>query len=535
MSDNTEENGEKQASEAPQSSNSEKMGITKGASTVAFFTMISRVAGLIRDTVLFHIFGATGITDAFFIAFTIPNVLRRFVAEGALTVAFVPVYTDIKEKRGQKAGLEFFAKVLGLVLCFVSLLALIGIVFAPAFVLAFASGFADKAEQLALTVSMTRFLFPYVLFISLVALAMGILNAHRIFASSAAAPIFLNLSMIGACLFLTPYLDEPIYALVIGVLVGGIAQWCLQWFNLHKNKLWVMPRFQFRDPDVARLVKLLLPTMFGLAVYQINIIVLRQLASYLPEGHISYYYNGDRLMQLAFGVFAIAIATASFPTMSEQASRGEWEKFKSTWRFSFRLTMFITVPAALGLAAIALPIVSVLYVHGAFTAADAQITAYTAMAFAPGLLAMATVRNVVQTFYALEDTKTPVKVATLILFVNLALGLLLIRYEVVGLALSLSLSTSIQALILLVLLRRRIGALGFADLLKAFLGNLTLGLLAVGAAYGVSTLGDWPLGLTFSNVACLGASLASAVMVYGAGSLLLKQQEALTVLARFKR
>lgn len=530
-----EENHKAAPETALEAVHSEKLGITKSASTVAFFTMISRVAGLIRDTVLFHIFGATGITDAFFIAFTIPNVLRRFVAEGALTVAFIPVYTDIREKRGQKAGLEFFSKILALVLFFVSMLAIVGIIFAPAFVYAFASGFAHNAEQFALTVSMTRFLFPYLLFISLVALAMGILNAHRIFASSAAAPIFLNLSMIGACLFLVPYLDEPIYALVIGVLVGGVAQWLLQWFNLQKNKLWVMPTFKFKDPDVARLVKLLLPTMFGLAVYQINIIVLRQLASYLPAGHISYYYNGDRLMQLAFGVFAIAIATASFPTMSEQASRGEWKKFKSTWRFSFRLTLFITVPAALGLAAMAFPIVSVLYVHGAFTVADAQITAYTAMAFAPGLLAMATVRNVVQTFYALEDTKTPVKVATVILFINLALGLILIRYEVVGLALSLSLSTSIQALILLVLLRKRIGALDMFDICKAFAANFLLGLCAVGAAFGISTFGTWAEGFSMANVGVLGASLASAVLIYGSGALLLKQKEALTVLARFKR
>jgi putative peptidoglycan lipid II flippase len=240
-------------------------------------------------------------------------------------------------------------------------------------------------------------------------------------------------------------------------------------------------------------------------------------------------------MQLAFGVFAIAIATASFPTMSEQASRGEWKKFKETWRFSFRLTLFITVPAALGLAAIALPIVSVLYLHGKFSFADVTMTAHTAMAFAPGLLAMATVRNVVQTFYALEDTKTPVKVAAVILFINLALGLFLIRYQVVGLALSLSLSTSIQAVILLFLLKKKIGALGLASILKAFMGHLVLAGIAVGAAYGVTQWGDWESGFGLTNLLILGSAIASAALIYGGASLAFKQQEALTVAARFRR
>jgi putative peptidoglycan lipid II flippase len=509
---------------------------------VAAFTMISRVAGLVRDTVIFHIFGATRITDAFFIAFTIPNIMRRFVAEGALTISFIPIYSEVRQKEGPERARAFLATTLGALLIVLLLLVALGIVFAPAFVFALASGFSDEPETFALTVELTRWLFPYVAFVSLVGLSMGVLNAHRHFAAPAAAPIFLNISMVLAALLIAPHLEEPIFALVGGVLLGGAIQLVLQLPPLWGRRLVVRPRISFADPAMRELGRLLLPQLFGAAVYQINIVVLRQLASLLPEGHISYYYNADRLMQLALGVFAIAIATAALPTMSDQAARKDHRGLLESWRFSLTLTNFITVPAALGLFAVAMPIVSTLYLHGRFDWSDVQLTAHTAMAFAPGLIGIAATRTTVQVFFALKDTRTPVVVGAATMAINLGLGLALLRYQVVGLAASFSIASLIQAALLIAWLRLRVGALaeekiamGMGRILLAGGIQAAFALVACGAAFFVAGQGDWQAGPTAINIALLAASLLSAVAIYAGLSLATKRPEATMVMQTFAR
>lgn len=507
--------------------------ITKRAGVVAFYTMLSRIAGLARDLVVVNLFGASGITDAFFIAFTIPNMMRRFVAEGALTVAFVPVYTDVLVQDGRKAAREFFKATLGALLLLLFFLVAAGMYFSEPLVLAFASGFSDEPDKLALATNLTRSLFPYVFFISLVALCMGALNANKRFAAPAAAPIFLNLSMIGCTWGLYSYFEQPIFGLAVGVLLGGVIQLLLQIPSMREIGLLTTPSSNWDSAPLKRLVRILIPALFGVAVYQLNLIVLRQLASYLPAGQITHYYNADRLMQLALGVFAISIATAALPSMSEQRVRKDLKALSETWFYTTRLTNFITIPAALGLIGIAGPIASVLYFHGAYTQADVNYTAMAAVGFAPGLVAIALTRTTVQAFYAFEDMKTPVYVGIGTVIVNLGLGISLLHLEVFGLALTLSVSSIFQAIVLIVLLKNRL-KLSVGTLAKSMGIQLVLGLISVAAAWWTLNGGSWELGPTPQNCALLMLGVSVAVVFYFSSAWALGLDELRTVKNKIK-
>ncbi len=501
--------------------------ITKSAGVVAFFTMLSRFAGLARDMVTFHFFGANATTDAFFVAFTIPNILRRFVAEGALTVAFIPVYSEVRRNEGDKAALQFYAAVLGLLLVTLALLVLGGVTFASYLVYAFASGFAEHPEQMQIATWLTRFMFPYVFFISLVALCMGVLNSHRHFAVPAASPILLNLAMIGCTYGLISRFSEPIWALAIGVILGGILQLLIQIPALYRYGLLVLPSFQWNTKPVKKLVRIMFPALFGIAVYQLNLIILRQLGSYLPAGQISYYYNADRLMQLALGIFSISIATAALPMMSEQTAQGDRAGLMRTWLFSTKLTNFITIPAAWGLMLIGIPIVSTLYLHGQYHWADVQLTAYATMAFAPGLISIAVSRTAIQVFFALEDLRTSVITGAVTVVVNLILGILLLRFEVVGLAWSLTLSSWFQTIILVIWLKLRMGKLGLRSLLSSMMKQTCLAAFSTVTAWLICLNADWSLGPTLWNVGMLVLAIGSAMFLYAFGAILLKYEEAL--------
>lgn len=519
------------ASTAPK----QKGGIVRAAFVVGGLTLASRVAALVRDLAISHVFGATRLTDVFFMAFTIPNVLRRLVAEGGTTVAFIPVYTQVREKEGDETARRFLAATFGLALVGVLVMTILGILGAPALVWAFASGFADEPEAFALGVELTRWLFPYVYFISLVAIAMGALNAHGHFAAPAAAPVLLNAAMVGSMLLLRGVFEQPIYVLVVGVLVGGVLQLLAQLPALRAHGLLVVPSFDWKMPAVRRLLKVLAPALFGLGVYQVNILVLRQLASYLPEGHMTYYYNADRLTQFAFGVFGVAIATAALPTMSQHAARGEHEQLLSTWRQSVRLTNFVIIPSAAGLATIALPIVAVLYRHGAFTWADVEQTALATAAFCPWLVATSAVRSTTQVFYALEDLKTPVKVSAFTVVLTLAFGLALLGLGVAGLCLALSLASFVQLVVMTILLRKRVGRLGLVELARVSFRQAGLTAVAVLGAWLVSQLGVWEEGPSALNVVVLFGSIGVAIAVYALGAFGLRMEEATAVVNKLRR
>lgn len=501
--------------------------LTKHAGVVAFFTTLSRIAGLIRDMVTTHLFGANATMDAFNIAFTIPNTLRRFVAEGALTVAFIPVYTEVMKEEGLEQAKDFYRSVLGLLLITLTLLVIAGILGASGLVYAFASGFAERPEQMELAVSLTRWMFIYVFFISLVALSMGALNSHKHFTTPAMSPVLLNIAMIFCSYGLYSYFKQPVYAMAAGVILGGILQLAAQIPTLARYGLLLRPSFQFHSKPVRKLLKILLPSVFGVAIYQINLMVLRQLGSYLPEGQITCYSTADRLMQLALGIFAISIATATLPAMSEHAQ--DYRKLIHTWSFSTKLTNFITFPAAIGLSVLGLPIVSVLFFHGAYNWEATKLTAYATIAFAPGLISVALSRTTVQAFYALQDMRTPVWIAAVILVINLVLGIALMPYQVFGLASSLTLSSFVQTGLLLYFLKRKIGLLGGRQLLKSMTQQaLISGVMGV-IVYWLGSFGDWSKGPSLTNIALLGACLTIGIFFYATVNLLIHSDEAVLV------
>ena len=430
--------------------------ILKHAGTITFFTFLSRILGAARDLVIAHVFGAGWITDAFVQAFTIPNVLRRLTAEGSMTLAFLPLYTQIREKNDPHAAKKFASKTLGLVLGVTTILTGLGMIFSPELVFLFAAGFVTNPEKFELTVLLTRVMFPYLIFVSLVAWSMGILNAESHFAAPAAAPIFLNIGMIGAAFVISPMLNEPIIAIGIGVLLGGIIQILIQLPSLRKVGQSITPRNFFNDQNIQRLLRMLGPSLVGVAVYQINIIVLRNLASFMPSGQVTHYYNASRLSELTLGIFAFAITTAGFSELSKHTAVANWQRILSTMHFTISTTLMVVIPASIGLVFAAEPIVSMLYFHGEYGWRDVQNTALTLQAFALSIPAVALVRLQTSVFFSLKDSSTPVKISLVSIVVTGILGWWLSQsLEIFGLALGLVAGTWFQFMLLLLFLRRQ--------------------------------------------------------------------------------
>ncbi len=513
----------------PQGGGGAEGRMVRNASILVALTMVSRVAGLARDFMITHVFGASGATDVFYMAFTIPNVLRRLVAEGTVTTVVQPAYQELRDKEGDDAARLLYQGIFAFVLLSIVLIAIAGVVFAEPIVFAFASGFSP--EKLAMTTDLTRLLFPVVITMGLVGLTMGVLNAHDEYVSPALSPIILNIAMITGTVVGAAFFDPPIYGIVVGVLVGGVFQVCAQLPALAKHKLLVRPRFRFSDPQVKWVMKQFIPGLFSLAVYQINIIVLRQLASQMAEGSVSYYYTADRLMELTNGVFAIAIAQGAFTAMNEKAAANDLDGLKRIWRSAFDLTNLIAIPAALGLAALAEPIISVLFLHGKFSWHDTQQTALTVMTASFGLVFSASVRGTLQVFYGLKDRKTPVYVSVVVVIVNAALGAFMVSQGagVAGLSFTLSVSNMVQATLLMILVRHKVGALGVFDVIRAGVAKAAIAVVAVGAAYAVSQLGRWPEGTSAWNLLILGASIGVAVAIYGGLAVALRLRGADTI------
>lgn len=483
---------------------SDKKSITIGALVQAFFTFLSRVFGMVRDVMISHIFGAGAITDAFFVAFTIPNVSRQFFAEGAFSMAFVPIYISTKEKEGSKLARDFFRDAFGFLLVLLIILTILGMIFSKSLVKLFAYGFADNLEQIELATSMTRWLFPYILMISLVALFGAYLACYKRFASMAASPILLNVSMIAAMVLWLDIFSAPVMVLCMGALLGGVLQLALMITNLLRQDLWAWPRFSLKSASMRKMLKVLGPALFGVFVYQLNIIVLRQLASFLGDGQITYYYNADRLTQFATGVFAVSIATAALPEMSRgKASFGD-RAFFETLRFTLVLTSFVITPCALALMCFSMPIISVLFLHGAFTANDAMITANTLMAFSPSLIAVSLSRPIIQAFYAQSDTKTPVLIGMITVLLNLGIGLLLLRFQVMGLSMTLSISGFLQFFMLTYCFKRKSPGF-FMGLFKPFMSHVGISIIACGLGLMLVSFGDWQKSVNLKNVLVLSA------------------------------
>lgn len=499
-------------SESPASSGSEEARVARTAGRVGLATLGSRVLGLLREQVMATLFGAGFATDAFNVAFRIPNLLRDLFAEGALSSAFVPTFTRVHEQDGEAAAWSFARQLMSTLLLVLLAIAILGWVFAPGLVRLFAPGFAAVPGKLELTVLLTRVMLPFLPAVALAAVAMGMLNARGRFGTPALAPMLLNLGMIvfGAGLIpLCHAFGQPaILAMAVGVLIGGVLQFGFQIPALYRLGFRLRIERPTFPPAVRRVAGLMLPATIGLGATQINLLVSTWIASLLPEGSVSWLWYAFRLMQLPIGVFGVALATVSLPALSRAAAAGDRAGLKDTLSATLRLVILFTVPAAIWLAVLARPLVALLYEHGRFLPLDTEATASALVLYCIGLPAVAAAGVLTRAFYALGDPRRPVQASFAAVALNLALNLALMNALAhLGLALATSLTAVFNTLQLAWYLRRTIGPLGAGRMIR------TLVRVALAAAV--------PGALLAAALAAIGArwhgSLALEALVVVAG------------------
>jgi putative peptidoglycan lipid II flippase len=427
------------------------LSLLKSLSTVGGYTLLSRILGFLRDLVMAQVFGANAQTDAFFVAFKIPNFLRRLFAEGAFATAFVPVLSEYRSRRESRELRDFVDHIAGSLGLATLAVSLIGVVLAPLVVALFAFGWVidGETEKLALATEMLRLTFPYLFFISLTAFAGGILNAHDRFAVPAFTPVLLNLCLIGAALWLAPLMVQPIVALAWGVLLAGFTQFVFQLPFLAQIKLMPRPRPGFHDPGVRRVLKLMVPALFAVSVTQINLLLDTVLASFLVTGSISWLYYSDRLMEFPLGILGVGLATVILPRLSRRQAEAAPEAFSHTLDWGLRMTLIFGVPSAIGLILLAGPIIATLFQSSVFDAHDVVMAERSLMAYALGLQAFVLIKVLAPGFYARQDTRTPVRIAVMAMAANMLLNIALIfPLKHAGLALATTLSAYLNAFLL---------------------------------------------------------------------------------------
>jgi len=516
---------------------SENVKISKATGIMGLATGLSRVAGLARDIVVAGLFGAGFATDAFFMAFTIPNLLRRFFAEGSLTASFVPTYSEILHLQGEEEADRIANICWTLLLLTMAAVTILGIVGSPLVVGGIASGFGAVEGKLALTNTLNMVMFPYIALVSMLALLTGILNVRGHFFLPSLSPLFLNLSMILCGWFLSSRLGIPIMSLAIGVLIGGVLQLLIQYPVLRRMGIRLRLDFNFKEAAVMKIARLMLPGIAGVAIYQINVVVTRLLASFLPEGSVSYLYYGQRLFEFPQGIFIVSLAQAVLPSMSRQASREDMEGLRSSLRFALSLILLVTLPAMIGLVLCAVPIYSLFFMSGAFGVEEVEKTAMALAAYAPGLLFVGISRVVVPTFYALKNTRTPVWIAFWTLLVNALLGILLMGpFAHLGLAMALTLSSVFNSIALIWALRFQIGPLGLAALLSSLFKLVPAAVLMALFVQGTLTLIEWDLeGHKFLKGMVLGSAVLGGGGIYALVCWLLRVPEATEAAALFRK
>ncbi|HEY5672596.1 MAG TPA: murein biosynthesis integral membrane protein MurJ [Malonomonas sp.] len=494
-----------------------KRKIAAATLVMAVATALSRVAGLVRDVIVARIFGAGFATDAFFMAFTIPNLLRRFFGEGSLTAAFVPTFSEVYHRDGEEQAQRLANRCVTLLLIVMLVVVTLGVLCSPWIVQGMGYGFGQIEGKLALTDQLNRLMFPYIALVSVLALLTGILNVRGHFFLPALSPLFLNLAMILSALTLGQLFDQPIFALAIGVLLGGVVQLLLQFPVLVRYRLRFRPDFNFRgDVQLRRIVTLMLPGIAGVAIYQINIIVSRLLASFLPEGSVSYLYYAQRLFEFPQGIFVVSLAQAALPMMSRQIADNDQEGMQQSLRFALSLITIFCIPAIVGLILCAEPIYAIFFLGGEFDRVALENTAWALICYAPGLLFVGYSRIAAQTFYAYKDTRTPVRVSFWTLLVNAVAGLLLMQnYGHLGLAVALTISSVFNAVLLLWLLHRKVGSFLQGSLWVPLLKSLPAALLMAVVVYLLLGQAVWlQEGAVLHKGFWLATAIASGVIVY---------------------
>ncbi len=469
------------------------MNLLKTLATVSGMTLLSRILGFVRDFVIARTFGAGLATDAFFVAFRLPNLLRRLFAEGAFSQAFVPILAEYKHQRGETETRRLTDHVATLLTLALLAVTCLGIALTPILIYLTAPGFAADAEKFALTVQLTRIAFPYILFMSLVALAAGILNTWSRFALPAFTPVLLNLSFIAMALLAAPYFDPPVLALAWAVILGGALQLAIQLPAL--AKIGMLPRFAYslKDPGVNRILKLMAPAILGVSVAQISLLINTIFASFLPSGSVSWLYYADRLMEFPAGLLGAALGTILLPSLSKYHADARSAEFSALLDWGLRLTLLLTLPAALALALLAVPLLATLFQYGAFSITDVLQTRSALVAYSIGLVGLILVKVLAPGFYARQDIRTPVKIALFTLAITQLMNLAFVGWlRHAGLALAIGLASCINAALLYRGLRRS-GSYSPLAGWSGFFGKLLLALLVLGMVlwFGMGAEATW--------------------------------------------
>jgi putative peptidoglycan lipid II flippase len=438
------------------------VNLLSAAAKVSSMTMLSRILGLVRETLIARAFGASEMTDAFNVAFRIPNLLRRLFAEGAFSQAFVPILGEVQAKNGENATKNLIDVVATLLFWSLLLVVTLGVIFAPYLILVIATGFKNS-ETYAISVVLTRIMFPYIGFISLVSLAAGILNTYKKFLIPAFTPVLLNLGMIVGSLLIAPYFETPIYGLAIGVMLGGFLQLLIQIPAL--LRLGKLPKIKvgltniksaLQNPDALRILKLMGPAIFAVSVSQISLIINTNIASHLKTGSVSWLSYADRLMEFPTALLGVAVGTVLLPSLSRANAKGDSEQSKNLMCWGIRLTFILASPAAIALLIYGTPMAASLYHYGKFSSHDVDMTRLALQAYGVGLLGLIFIKILAPAFYAKQDIRTPVKIGLLVLFLTQAMNLIFVPYfEHAGLALSIGLGACLNALLLWVGLIRK--------------------------------------------------------------------------------
>lgn len=508
------------------------MKLLKSTLTVGMATIVSRLLGFVRDVVFARYFGASGATDAFFLAFKIPNFMRRLFAEGSFSLAFVPVLSEVRSSGDRAALRELIDHVTGTLLAVLLLITAIGMLAAPVVLAIFAPGWLIEGRpEFGLSADMLRITFPYILLISLTALSGGILNTFDRFLVPALTPVLLNLSLIAAAVLLSSRLEIPIKALAWGVLAAGFAQLLIQIPALMHLGLMPRPRWGWKHSGVRKIMRLMIPTLVGSSVAQVNLLIDSILATFLISGSVTWLYYSDRLLEFPLGVFGVALSTVILPNLSRKFALQSVQSFSATMDWALRLALIITFPAALGLAVLASPILITMFQYDAFTPGDVEMTALSLSAYALGLPAFIAVKVLAPGYYARQDTRTPVRFAIISMVSNMFLNFLFVGTLLAihfhgahtGLALASSVAAYINASMLYRGLRRQGAYLpepGWSRVVVAVL--VACALMVAGLLWRYGALPEWfaaPVGTRIRMLAELivGACLVYAVALFGAG------------------
>jgi len=509
--------------------------IVQSTGIVALSTLVSRVMGFVRDMIIANFFGASAALDGFFVAFRIPNLLRRLVAEGALTVSFIPVYTEYTINKGQDEALRLAQKTLTVLMVILVFIVLLGEIFSPQIVRVFAIGFSDPS-LLHLTTGLNRVMFPYLFLVGVVAFCMGYLNSHKYFFAPAFSPVLLNVGFIIGAVWLSGYFDEPLYGLAVGVLAGGVMQLLLQVPYMVKSGFRLRLSFDLQHAGIRRIFRLIVPMLFGVAVYQINILLNTVLASMLPRGSISYLYYSDRLTEVVLGVFIVSIGNVILPELSRFTATDDNASLKKLYTQAVRAALFLAVPSSMALMLIGKAVVSVLFMRGEFSATETQMT-YLALLFSSlGIASISMLRITTPTFFSLKDTKAPVITSAIALVLNVSLGYVLMQTPLLhgGLALANTIGVTVQMLILFFWLQKKVGRLDLQEIVIPFGKYLLAGGLMCAAIFPIYNSINWLADPFVTRLGYLVLMVGVGGMVYFAGCYLLGVKELKKVITRLR-